>query len=454
LVFGVFNRPITSKKHLLFQGFRVIEPQQYGQQALQEYLLLDYVQRLETRKYGHRAVHIHLSRMKPFHRRDYHIRVATNTFESYVKLYVGRIFVLTNSDLIFVWKDKSIADVEPAVDTLRYLFRDDPLSQDESEETGFCTWYNLNTEFQEFLLLCQHLDERAKKLQKSSNMRTAIQREKDNNVLNPITAENLAELEETIHTADLSEHIRQQPVCVFAHGGSKELHPVFDEFFVSIADLRNALMPNIDLASNRWLFQHMTETLDKRMLNYLCKRTFKTHASSFSINLNLGTLTSRDFDKFDETVRRNWKGNVIIELNQVDLFSNLETYLSVRDDFHERGYRILVDNLTVEALSFVDRKRLKADFIKVAWREEMTDNVIRKKYSEMDSLVKNSGRERVILCRCDSPTAIKFGQSLGITLFQGRYIDNMIARQRRAKRDAKKPVKPAPNKPTDGKPTR
>lgn len=425
----------------------MIEPQQYGQQALQEYLLLDYVQRLETRKYGHRAVHIHLSRLKPFHRRDYHIRVATNTFESYVKLYVGRIFVLTNNDLIFVWKDKSIADVEPAVDTLRYLFRDDPLSQDDSEETGFCTWFNLNTEFQEFLLLCQHLDDRAKKLQKSLNMRSAVQREKDNNTLGPITAENLAELEETIHTADLSEHIRQQPVCVFAHGGSKELHPVFDEFFVSIADLRNALMPNIDLASNRWLFQHMTETLDKRMLNYLCKRTFKTHASSFSINLNLGTLTSKDFDKFDETVRRNWPGNVIIELNQVDLFSNLETYLSVRDDFHQRGYRILIDNLTVEALSFVDRKRLKADFIKVAWREEMTDNVIRKKYSEMDNLVKNSGRERVILCRCDSPTAIKFGQSLGITLFQGRYIDNMIARQRRAKRDGTKPVKPAAKKP-------
>tara|TARA_R110000796_G_scaffold88559_4_gene191226 strand:+ start:85850 stop:87145 length:1296 start_codon:yes stop_codon:yes gene_type:complete len=430
----------------------VIEPQQYGQQALQEYLLLDYVQRLETRKYGHRAVHIHMSRMKPFHRRDYHIRVATNTFESYVKLYVGRIFVLTNNDLIFVWKDKSIADVEPAVDTLRYLFRDDPLSQDDSEETGFCTWYNLNTEFQEFLLLCQHLDERAKKLQQNLNMRAAQQRDKDE-TLQPIDAENLAQLEETIHSADLSEHIRQQPVCVFAHGGSKELHPVFDEFFVSITDLRNALMPKIDLASNRWLFQHMTEVLDKRMLNYLCKRTFKTHASSFSLNLNLGTLTSKDFDKFDETVRRKWPGNVIIELNQVDLFSNLETYLKVRDDFHERGYRILIDNLTVESLSFVDRKRLKADFIKVAWREEMTDNVIRKKYGEMDNLVKNSGRERVILCRCDSPTAIKFGQSLGITLFQGRYIDQMIARQRRAKRAAKAGQKPAAAKPAERKPT-
>tara|TARA_R110001583_G_scaffold194802_2_gene367099 strand:- start:1753 stop:3003 length:1251 start_codon:yes stop_codon:yes gene_type:complete len=416
----------------------VIEPQQFGQQALQEYLMLDYVQRLETRKFGHRAVHIHLSRLKPFHRKDYHIRVATNTFESYVKLYVGRIFVLSNDDLLFIWKDKSIADVEPGVDTLRYLFRDDPLSQDESEETGFCTWYNLNTEFQEFLLLCQHLDVRAKKLQQARNMRPT---QKPESVLSPINAENLAQLEETIHSADLSEHIRQQPVCVFARAGSKELHPVFDEFFVSITDLRNAVMPNIDLASNRWLFQHMTEVLDKRMLNYLCKRTFKTHASSFSINLNLETLNSRDFERFDEVVRKKWPGNVIIELNQVDLFSNLETYLRVRDEFHQRGYRVLIDNLSVEALSFVDRKSLKADFIKVAWREEMTDNVIRKKYSEMDNLVKESGRERVILCRCDSPTAIKFGQSLGITLFQGRYIDNMIARQRRAKRAAaaKKP---------------
>ncbi|WP_417814314.1 EAL domain-containing protein [Thalassospira alkalitolerans] len=416
----------------------MIEPQQFGQQALQEYLMLDYVQRLETRKFGHRAVHIHLSRLKPFHRKDYHIRVATNTFESYVKLYVGRIFVLSNDDLLFIWKDKSIADVDPGVDTLRYLFRDDPLSQDESEETGFCTWYNLNTEFQEFLLLCQHLDVRAKKLQQARNMRPT---QKPESVLSPINAENLAQLEETIHSADLSEHIRQQPVCVFARAGSKELHPVFDEFFVSITDLRNAVMPNIDLASNRWLFQHMTEVLDKRMLNYLCKRTFKTHASSFSINLNLETLNSRDFERFDEVVRKKWPGNVIIELNQVDLFSNLETYLRVRDEFHQRGYRVLIDNLSVEALSFVDRKSLKADFIKVAWREEMTDNVIRKKYSEMDNLVKESGRERVILCRCDSPTAIKFGQSLGITLFQGRYIDNMIARQRRAKRAAaaKKP---------------
>ncbi|MCW9002571.1 MAG: EAL domain-containing protein, partial [Rhodospirillales bacterium] len=44
----------------------------------QEGLLLDYIQRLEQHKKGRHAVHIHLSRLKPFNRRDHHIRAATS----------------------------------------------------------------------------------------------------------------------------------------------------------------------------------------------------------------------------------------------------------------------------------------------------------------------------------------------------------------------------------------
>lgn len=35
-------------------------------------------------------------------------------------------------------------------------------------------------------------------------------------------------------------------------------------------------------------------------------------------------------------------------------------------------------------------------------------------------------RERTILSRCDSKAAIKVSQKLGISLFQGRYIDSLI----------------------------
>ncbi len=37
--------------------------------------------------------------------------------------------------------------------------------------------------------------------------------------------------------------------------------------------------------------------------------------------------------------------------------------------------------------------------------------------------VQTTGTNRVILCRCDNRSAVEFGQALGISLFQGRYLD-------------------------------
>src|SRR3546814_6597177 len=56
----------------------------------QEYLLLDYVQRLDRHRQGRRAVHIHLSRLKPQNRREHQIRIAANTFEDPVKQFEGK----------------------------------------------------------------------------------------------------------------------------------------------------------------------------------------------------------------------------------------------------------------------------------------------------------------------------------------------------------------------------
>jgi len=33
----------------------------------------------------------------------------------------------------------------------------------------------------------------------------------------------------------------------------------------------------------------------------------------------------------------------------------------------------------------------------------------------------------MVLCRCDNREAVDFGKSVGITLFQGRFIENLIA---------------------------
>src|SRR3546814_20280524 len=93
--------------------------------------LRDYVQRLDRHRQGRRAVHIHLSRLKPQNRREHHIRIAANTFEDLVKQFEGHIFSLSNADLVFVCKGASPDQMDVAVTKLRYLFSEDTLTQRE-----------------------------------------------------------------------------------------------------------------------------------------------------------------------------------------------------------------------------------------------------------------------------------------------------------------------------------
>ena len=80
-------------------------------QGSQEHLLLDYVRRLEKHKPGRKAVQLHLSRLRPFNRREHHVRVAAGSFETLVKNLQGQLFQLKTSDLFFICRAEAVPGV-------------------------------------------------------------------------------------------------------------------------------------------------------------------------------------------------------------------------------------------------------------------------------------------------------------------------------------------------------
>ena len=48
-------------------------------------------------------------------------------------------------------------------------------------------------------------------------------------------------------------------------------------------------------------------------------------------------------------------------------------------------------------------------------------------HQQIRNLVRRGGPDRLILCRCDNCEAIDFGISVGINMFQGLYIEKLIA---------------------------
>ena len=68
----------------------------------------------------------------------------------------------------------------------------------------------------------------------------------------PFTPKILSRVEVALERADLSNLMRRQFVC----SADAQMIPEqsFSEIFISIADLRETMLPSINLMSNRWLF--------------------------------------------------------------------------------------------------------------------------------------------------------------------------------------------------------
>jgi hypothetical protein len=118
---------------------------------------------------------------------------------------------------------------------------------------------------------------------------------------------------------------------------------------------------------------------------------------------------------------------VVIELQPIDIFSDMGAYMFARDFMRERGYRIALDGLNHQILQFIDREQLGFDLLKLIWSPEMADDNSGTRLDTLKEHVDRCGRARLIIARCDSDEAVRFGQSLGSTVYQGHYIDRLLA---------------------------
>jgi len=391
--------------------------------SAQEYRLLDYVERLGRLRDGRRGLHIHLSQLKSHNRRDHHLRIAVSTFESHVKSFEGQIFRLANQDVFFLFKDIDPVVIDEAVMRVRYLFTDDPLTQDLEGDgvDPFVTWYDVDRDFPKLLETVRALyDEVQKRARRLAAIGGDGPAEKP-----PINPHKLGELIDTIISADLSNLMRRQPV--YALLADQMPQPLFRELFISIADLQKQVLPNFNILANRWLFQYLTETLDKRMLALLMRNDDPAIANSFSVNLNVSTILSQEFLAFDASLKSGARGTIVLEVQMVDVYSDIGTFNFARDFARERGYRLCLDGLTELTLGHVDRDRLGLDLIKLQWSPNLADERLPEPRQRLKGFVDHTGKSRVIMCHVDSEDAIRFGHSAGIAMYQGRFLDQLVS---------------------------
>lgn len=377
-----------------------------------ESVLFDAVERVGRIREGRLALHLHLSQLLPANREDSKIRIAFRIFESMVDMFRGQMFLLTNSDIVLICKDARLADLDAIVYKLRALFSKDPLSYTETPDgrDRFVRYYDLETDYDAFFAVAAQLVAEAKK-------RVADQRAAP--VIQPLDAKNLTRVLERISATDISGAIRRQACVRFNDKQTAEV--AFQEFFVSIADLQRALAPDVNLLGNRWLFQHLSQVLDFRVLSALQEAGFRHLPTAFSVNLNMSTVGSPAFEQFENALRG--RAGLVVEFQSIDIFANLDGFFQIRDFLRRHGHKSVLDAMSPIALQFLDAELYDADFVKVYWSADMADEV---QTADFTNALGPVGFDRVILARCDTESAISWGLNLGIRHFQGRFLDSMV----------------------------
>lgn len=391
--------------------------------------LLDYVARLAHHREGRRTTHLHLSQLAPSNRREHHIRIAMNTLEPLLRKFEGNMFRLWNDDLIFGTKDATAVQIADYVNKLRFLFSEDPLITAEAESgQEFSTIYDIITDYARLRRLVHDLDSQSGQGRKqAAEQQSSVAPQKLGAIdtqSHAITPGQLERFEAALRTADLIPMIQRQMICAVSETGKPK--PVMTEFFVSIQTLQKKFLPGVDCASDRWLFQHLSQFLDYRMLVAL-PSMIKDVQVPVSINVNVNTLLSTEFLKFEAAMSQHKKLSLIFELQLMDIIGDMGGYIFARDFLRERNYGVALDGLTHLTFPVINGKKLNGDFQKIIWHPELAGEIKAERRADFIENIKQAGASRIVLCRCDDQRALDFGREAGIALFQGRHLDNMIA---------------------------
>lgn len=375
----------------------------------QESLLLATAERVGRIRDGRVAVHLHLSKLRPHNRQDSHLRIALRMLDPLVQFYRAQLFMLTNSDVIILCKDVKPTEMDNLIYRLRGLFSKDPLTYSDSGDgrDRFYSWYDLEAEYDEFLELTRRLNEEARRRMRERQAAVAVP---------PIEPRGLHDVLAKLSNIDIAGLVRRQS-CIELTERNRAIVG-FQEFFVSMADLQRTVTPEINLMGNRWLFQHLSQVLDQRVLASIANTDFHTLPPAVSVNLNISTTFTPAFRAFEQYLASHGM-KLIVEAQILDVFADLGSYFYARDQLRERGHTVLLDGVTALALQFMDATQYGTDLIKLFWSPDFLDPAITQ---DVRRAIDEIGVERLVLGRCDSESAIQWGLETGIIRFQGRYV--------------------------------
>lgn len=196
---------------------------------------------------------------------------------------------------------------------------------------------------------------------------------------------------------------------------------IMQEYFVGMDALKTHVFSDVELRGSGNLFNQLTITLDRLLLG--AYRDANPKNMQCSINLNVESVFTRTFEEFLSKTGESALENIAFEFRQANVLQQFDEYEVATNLIKSRGGTVAIDAVFPETVGIVNMQRLRADYAKIFWRQgaEQLLPTFEKDLEEMQ----DRGTQ-IIFARVDDEQAVEVGHDLGVNMFQGFYIDDLL----------------------------
>ena len=382
--------------------------------------LLAFCRRLIRTPYKYVAVTIELTTFSQLRGNSRLIRLQQSLVQEMASRYRGQCFIMDNGDAVLVIRHDMVENARGLKDELiRSVLKDPDVSEDQVRKLVHL--FDIPERYPEFRERISHYLKGVSPAKSAPPPAVVIEAEdSDEDLEGPLSAAMLGRIERRISSCEIRPFLKKQDVFV---NRDDNWWPVFEERFISLADLKRKLFPHVVIRPTDPLFNQLCRVLDERLLNYLLlAKTRITH--KISVNIAIDTVFDKLFDVFAQHLDRKERENLVFEIHRNEVFQDISTAVAAIAKLHEMGFSVAIDGITLDMLPYVRLNRFKTELIKI---HLFRDHVRLLQDDACIKAIRQLPIEKIVFSRCDHEGAISVGKTLGIQMYQGWLIDEQAA---------------------------
>ena len=214
--------------------------------------------------------------------------------------------------------------------------------------------------------------------------------------------------------------VRTQDVMLNITG--KQPEKVLTEYFISMDLLRKPLFVDVEMRGSGRLFNEFTLVLDQILLRAF--NEMHTTDERCSVNLNVESVFTEAFEEFIDRTPADVLSQVVFEFRQSNIVENFDEFQVARGLINSKGAHIAVDQIFPQTVGLVDVDYIGATMAKIHWRNG-AEEILKERERAIQYML--DCNVLPILIRVDNERALDVGERMGINMYQGFLIDDMLA---------------------------